>query len=387
MACGLSRSELKTFNISLDENQRCQAVLPGGEIVCNSLLSEHVREKKQASNAINGEDLDAPNSSSFCGRFAKRFLHSAQVFIVTYMVVLCFLVVVLSGIDFEVGKSSVSNLMADSDVDALRFWYRTNQVGLDFVNYDEEDEYSYTYSTHGLSHYNCGEDVNCEGTIDDLSAAWNTLLLASSVSAVLTFVSWALGAPRNFYACLYKTKVFDNGVRDEKKIWLWFLKPIGLTYALTIVYAVVFGIQFLALFRYINRLPTNEEMYALSLHYLNSDPNLCSSATPCEYSYESAYGFNRNFAFFIVAIVFAALSVIFVAMSHKLKLKSIQWACFGVFCSQNNSSLPLPTVEDSSKNQTEDQSSLSSAPPEAIMVTSLEVEGTKLTEIDLTSQC
>ena len=383
MACGLLRSELKEFNISLDENQRCQAVLPGGGGICNALLSEHVQNKKTVTV---GEDLDAPDTSSCLARFGKRFFHSLQVFVVSYLVVLCILVVFLSGFNFEVRTHSVSNLMIDSEADALRFWYNTNQIGIDIVEYDDnlDEELRYTYSTDSLSHYGCDGDIDCEDAINDLSAAWNTLLLASSVSAVLCFVSWVLGSPRNFYSCFYKTKLLDNGVREEKKVLLWFLKPVGLTYALVIAYAVVYGIQFIALFRYINRLPSNEKMYALSLHYVNSDPTLCSTSNPCYYSYDSAYGFNREYAFVIVSLIFAALSVVFVALSHQLKLKSLQWGCCDVFCTQKrNSGVPIPSDEVDSPNQIEDDSTVTSAPPEAILVKSLEVEGTKMTEVDL----
>jgi uncharacterized membrane protein YjjB (DUF3815 family) len=297
--------------------------------------------------------------------------------------------------NLEVGKTSISNLMIDHEVDSLRFWYRTNQLGVDFVEYNDLDtdriDNYYTYSSHGLTYYNCGGDMDCEETIDDLSAAWNALLLASSISAVLAVVSWMLGSPRNFYACLYNTKVFDNGVREEKKVWLWFLKPVGLTYALTMAYAVVFGIQFMALFRYINRLPSNEAMYALSLHYLNSDPTLCSTTAPCEFTYDSVYSFNRNYAFLIAAVVFAALSLASVALSHNLKLKSIQWSCFGMCCTSHTAPLPVSKNEfideENVPSPNQNESSYSSAPPEAIFVTSLEVQGTKLTDVDLTSEC
>jgi hypothetical protein len=310
MACGLSRSELTTFNISLDENQRCQAIRPGGGQVCNSLLSEHIRDKtkakeiKSTAETVSTSEDISDSSSSCCGRIGKRSVHTAQVVITTYLVITCFLAVFISGINFEVDTSEVSNLMIDGEADALQFWYRTHKMGLSVIehanNNDEHgDEYRevedmYVYSSIDLNDYNCGINDDCTNTVDDLSDAWNTLVVASSVSALLCITSWLLAAPRNLYSCLYNTKLYQTGVREEKKVLMWFVKPIGLTYLLSIMYIVVFGVQFVALFKYINQLPSNEDIYDLSLHYLNSDPTLCSVMTPCEFSYESVDTFNRN---------------------------------------------------------------------------------------------
>jgi hypothetical protein len=282
----------------------------------------------------------------------------------------------------------------------------------------------YTYSSIDLTDYNCGTDVDCDQTVDDLSAAWNTLLVASSVSALLCMVGWLLSAPRNFYPCLYNTKVYQTGVREEKKVLMWFVKPIGLTYLLTILYIVVFFVQFIAFFKYVNQLPSNEDLYDLSLHYLNSDPTLCSVANPCAFAYESVYTFNRNTTFLLISVVYAGLAVVFVAAAHRLKLQSTRWGCFsGCYTRaregmssryQSNNRPPLVVTEEAERRgelaghsvggggrQTVTVTvtgvplppppSASSAPPEAVLIASSEVqmqiETVKWTEVDLNSKC
>ena len=62
-----------------------KAIRPGGGTgdVCNSLLSEHKKEKPQEKR-IECEDTSStsgngPDTSSFCGRLSKRSLHSVHV--------------------------------------------------------------------------------------------------------------------------------------------------------------------------------------------------------------------------------------------------------------------------------------------------------------------
>jgi len=95
--------------------------------------------------------------------------------------------------------------MIDGEADALQFWYRTHKMGLSVIehanNNDEHgDEYRevedmYVYSSIDLNDYNCGINDDCTNTVDDLSDAWNTLVVASSVSALLCITSWLLAAP------------------------------------------------------------------------------------------------------------------------------------------------------------------------------------------------
>jgi hypothetical protein len=427
MACGLSRAELTRFNISLDENQRCQARClrsDGGESVCNSLLSEHVQDKGKSNpskpsgdeNEAEVDAADESGSSTFCGRLSKRVLQGVQVMLVTYLAVSFFIVMFASGINFEIATSEISNIMISSTTDSLQFWFRASSVGLSFIAYedgsshdDKEIENMYLYSSVDLDDYNCNLDASCENTVDDLSKAWHTLLISSSLCALLCIVSWFLAAPRNVYPCLYNTKMYQTVVREEKTIFLWFIKPGGLTYLLVSLYSVAFGVQFVALFKYVNHLPSKEDMYRLSLHYMNSDQTLCSVSNPCEFSFESIYNFNRNVSFMFASLVCVAIAVVLVALSHRLELKSLRWHCFCSCCTEaqqvsgggthdgNSSSVPtedlenaphsdsaLPTTSDYSMDKGTFTRSSSYGPLIANVVGTEEVQ---MTEIDLRSDC
>ena len=311
--------------------------------MCNSLLSEHPKDKLPSTDLnkakISSSMGEGDGATTCCGRFWKRALHTSQVMIVTFMAIVCFLALLISGVSFEVDTEDVSNLQLDSEADAVQFWFRTNRIGLSIIDYGEQDEDGnkpvnsmYTYSSSSLNNYNCDMDTSCEQTVDDLAASWNTLLLACSMSAIACVAAWLVSLPRNCYPVLHCTPLYQSGLQNDKTVMVWLLKPVGLTYLLTITYTVVFGIQFFAMLKYVSNLPSNEEMYKLSLQYMNSDSSLCPSSNPCDYSYDSIYSFWRNFAFLIVAVVFAGLSILFVAASHQLKLKSTRWECLKGCC-------------------------------------------------------
>jgi hypothetical protein len=239
--------------------------------------------------------------------------------------------------------------MISGDADALQFWYRTDRIGLTVIEYDEgEDEEKaitemYIYSSSRLEEYNCNLDGDCENTVDDLTAAWYSLLFASAVCAFVCLLAWVISIPRNAYPCLYNTKAFQSGEREKNPVFMWFVQPIGLTYLLALMYAIVFGIQFVTFFKYVQLLPSNEEMHDLSLHYMNNDPTLCSVSNPCEFSFESIDYFTRNVAFIVVGFVCAALAGVLVISSHRLKLQSIRFNCLGSCCSPDRS--PVATED------------------------------------------
>ena len=342
------------------------------------------------------------------------------------MVVSCVLAVFLSGINFDVDTANISNLMIDANADALQFWFRTHKVGLSVIKYSEESmeaghgdgdyqevEEMYVYSAIDLNNYNCGVDTSCVNTVDDLSAVWNTLLVASCVSAMLSALSWLLAAPCNFYPCLFNTKVYQRGVQEKKKLCMWFVQPTALTYLLATLNAIVFGVQFNAFFKYLRQLPSNQDMYALSLHFLNSDPTICSLVAPCTFSYDDVNTFHHNGSQLLVGAVYAALVVAFMAASHRLQLASTRWDC----CSGRRglcapalwtSRTPVPSAEEeselelspSSQGQGQGQHSYSphkgeavSSAPEAVLVCSEvslmskeTLSGGKWTEVDLHSE-
>lgn len=376
--------------------------------MCNSLLSEHVRDKNDVVTVRSDKAPidESPDTSSCCGKFGKRFLHTAQVVLATHLVIVCFLAAFLSGITFEVDTASVSNLIISPEADALQFWSRTNEIGLSVVEFSDaakgEDDYQevedmYIYSSIDLNDYNCANDEDCENTIDDLDTAWNTLVVASSLSAVFCIMCWLLAAPRNFYSCFFKTKVYERGLGEEKPLISWFVQPVGLTYLLTVLYAVVFGVQFLAFFKYMNQLPSNEEMYDLSLHFLNNDPTLCSISNPCEFSFQSVDFFHRNVYWLLSAAITAVLVLIFVVAAHRLKLRSIRWSCLSLDClggmsrrgdeqitdrcspvsTDEGRDLPVPTQSQLELGQS------ASEGPSAVVIPPSEVQLAQWTEVDL----
>lgn len=345
MACGLSRNELVSSKIALNDEQRCGAILPGGGgKVCNSLLSEHSSRERELKSDAEEEEEDT-GGSSYCGRFGKRFVHSALCIVVVLLLIWCIMLTVITGIYYEVPTSAVSNLKLDSKFDAVKFWFRTNRVGMMVVDYggDEDDEYReinemYDYSSFSVFKYKCNLDEACDNTTDNLSNVWRSLILSTSVSAAVCVISMLLASPRNLYPLLHNSSFYKRGLREKSPALLWFLKPVTLTYLLQCSYATVFIVQLIAYFNYINVLPSNEDMYKFSLHYLNNDPSLCSPSAPCDYSFESVDYFERLTAFFIVLVAFAALAVVLVGVAHRLKLRSTRWECFNVGCMRNSAS-------------------------------------------------
>lgn len=348
MACGLSRSELSSFNVAFDEKQRCQAIRPGGGGVCNSLLTEHIRDTsaspqtkqqtKEETNDVTNPDADSGlHTTSFCSRLGKRAVQAAQVIFVTYMAFTFALALFVSDMTFEVDTSNVSNLMLNSDADALQFWYRGGVIGLSTITYsDDAVAETFLYSSRTLYEYDCDFtgvtpptiDSDCKTPLDDLKNAWNTLVVSSCFCGALCIIAWLLSIPRGVYPCMHSTKVYQSAVRENKPILMWFLKPIGLTYLLTAFYSVVVGVEIVAALMYTNQMPKEDRFYMLALHYLNQDPSLCSVENPCQFDFGNVYNDYQDISFIIASIVCAAFSIVFVIMSHNLKLQSIVWTCF-----------------------------------------------------------
>jgi hypothetical protein len=54
-------------------------------------------------------NIESPETSSLCGKLAKRSLNTAQFMMVTFMAFAMLMVILISGITFEVDTASVSN--------------------------------------------------------------------------------------------------------------------------------------------------------------------------------------------------------------------------------------------------------------------------------------